>query len=401
MTRPSFTTMIPRPVKYVGNSDSWDVMSPDALMTSEVVSGVSRRKPKGWVPPTGYNLLRIELQRALGTCETGVIATNWSKYSGVVGEGRGRGRFDSEEHFNRVLTVPTAREPLSTSAALVAARRKLKDSRVNLGVAFAERKATTRMLADTTNRMVLSVRELRRGHFRNAARALGIIHDPGRPRGSNWTNHWLQLQYGWKPLLSDIYGACDALSKRPSGDWRVTVKASRRDSDEWLREWPPVGSTRPTANFDACRIAVRRDRGVFVRIDAIPSNDLTMSLTSLGVTNPLLVAWELVPYSFVVDWLLPVGNWLDSLDALLGYSQAWTSTTTRNEVWWEDVGLSKTWSTVGYIRNNYVGTKRLLEIKRTASSGVPLPAFPRFKDPVSLGHAANGLSLLAQAFGRK
>jgi hypothetical protein len=126
-----------------------------------------------------------------------------------------------------------------------------------------------------------------------------------------------------------------------------------------------------------------------------------MSLSALGITNPLLIAWEVVPYSFVVDWVLPVGTWLESLDALLGYQSAWTSITTYNLATWREWGRSKDYPNGTFVHNDFNGDRKLLEVVRGASLGVPIPAFPRFKDPWSLGHMANGLSLLAQSFGRR
>lgn len=400
MTRPSFH-MARAGYCYV------DIPGPNqeqrlanAYIITETIGGGtgSRRKPSGWIPPVGYTLFREELNSAEGSSNVKVTSTNWSNYTGTVGQS---GRFNSINHFNECVTTSTARLTLDTNAALMAARKKLKDGKVNLGVAYAERKATSRMLGDTATRMAKAVRALRRGEFRNAARWLGIRNDPGKPRGSNWTNHWLQLQYGWKPLLSDIYGSCDALSKRSNGDWIVTAKATRNDSSYWYTERLPQGSTYVTSNADAFSCRADRLRGVFVRIDAVPGNDLTMSLSSLGITNPLLIAWEVVPYSFVIDWILPVGAWLESLDALLGYNQAWTSITTYNHITWREWGRSREWPGGSYVRNDFSGNRKIVEVKRNASSGVPLPAFPRIKDPWSLGHMANGLSLLAQAFGRR
>lgn len=40
----------------------------------------------------------------------------------------------------------------------------------------------------------------------------------------------------------------------------------------------------------------------------------------VGLTNPLSVAWELIPFSFVVDWFLPIGKYLDALDVPLLYT---------------------------------------------------------------------------------
>lgn len=401
MTRPNFSVSLPgRYYRKIPGVDSgtW-YNANDAHFCSEVISGVHRHKPQGWVPPTGYSFSRKEYNRQYGTYDVSIVQGNSSYYSGDIA--CGGAPFNGLNHFDAALSEATANTPLGTSASLVAARNNLKGMRVDLGVAFAERKETTRMLTDTTNRIVRSVRNLQRGNFRNAARDLGIVKDPGRPRGSNWINHWLQLQYGWRPLLSDVYGSCDALSKRPQSDWRVTSKGQRNDSDSWIYKKTPIGGSYPTGNLDAFQCTVRRRRGVFTRIDAIPQNDLTMSLVSLGVTNPLLIAWERVPYSFVVDWAFPVGQWLSSLDALLGYGASWHSVTTYNQTVWEEVGVSKEFgSKYSYVRNDWKGNKKLTRVVRTASSGVPLPAFPRFKDPGSLGHMANGLSLLAQVFGR-
>lgn len=39
-------------------------------------------------------------------------------------------------------------------------------------------------------------------------------------------------------------------------------------------------------------------------------------LAPYGLTNPLLTAWELVPFSFVADWFVNVGDTIASLDNL-------------------------------------------------------------------------------------
>ena len=45
------------------------------------------------------------------------------------------------------------------------------------------------------------------------------------------------------------------------------------------------------------------------------------TLSETGFSNPLSVAWEIVPWSFVIDWMIPVGDYLNGLDALCGVSQ--------------------------------------------------------------------------------
>lgn len=40
--------------------------------------------------------------------------------------------------------------------------------------------------------------------------------------------------------------------------------------------------------------------------------------TQYGIANPALVLWEMVPFSFAVDWFLDIGGYLESLGALNG-----------------------------------------------------------------------------------
>jgi len=402
MSRPNFTVSLPgacfvqSDVNPTGSSKAVS----DIRYSSEVTTGTTRRKPKGkFIPPTDYFFERDEYHRAYGKHRHYISGSNWYEYRGYI-EASG---FNTLNQFNELCSKTTAVAKLNSSSSLVKARNKLKDGRVNLAVAFAERNRTATMVGDTARNLALSVRQLRRGRWKDALRTLGVNPNvKGKPRGTGWTNQWLQMQYGWKPLLSDVYGACDALSKRPPEDWMVHVTAQSQDYQSWEHFEKPLGSSQPTGNLYAWSGRAERRRGVFTRIDAIPDNDLSMSLSSLGVTNPLLVGWELVPYSFVVDWFLPVGNWLESLDALLGYGKSYSSISYWNECSWLIKGVSRKDYTLPKREciNEWEATRNVASLTRSASAGVPQASFPRLKDPRSLGHMANGLSLLAQAFAR-
>lgn len=370
----------------------------DSLVTSsrslEQISGVARRKPTGFIPPTPYSFLYRSVVNAFGRCENKhlTVPSFGQLYVGVVGGGTGvAGRFNSASHFDTAL-LENDQDNSLPNRALIKARNKLKSTDINLGVAFAERSATARLVGDTAVNLAKSFRHLRRGEIRRAMDVLGISSKKREPRGANAPQKWLELQYGWKPLLSDIHGACDALSKRPSDHWLVTSKGSAKSNRTVQVKF---------LSFDAGSMTARVEHSCFVRIDALPENVAIITLASSGITNPLLIGWELVPFSFVVDWFLPVGGWLESLDAMLGYRTVGYSSSYLSRMWWDGKGDTLPPASGFQIKNSYQETKRVVRLVRSVSSGVPFPHFPRFKDPRSFDHMANGLSLLATAFGRK
>lgn len=362
----------------------------DAIRSVQTSSGVVRRKPKGWIPPTNYILAFTQYQRATGRAAAQHKSGNPTLGSVSTGCVGGLTAFNSLLSFDQTLVESFIGDESLRNQALIACRNKVKNTDINLGVAFAERKATARLLGDTAFNIGKSFMDLRRGRIRSAMNRLGISSKAREPRGGNVPRKWLELQYGWKPLLSDVYGACEALSKRDRADWRVTAKATARSSSTRVVNFGG-------GNWGFCRVKV--ENLAFVRIDALPSNENLISLASLGVTNPLLIGWELVPFSFVVDWAFPVGNWLESLDALLGYGLSYTSNTLFSKAYWEHIGTSGQDGSYIY-DNSYAGFKRAVRLNRVASNNVPLPRFPRIKDPASLGHMANGLALLASSFRR-
>jgi hypothetical protein len=399
MSRPPFQTDIGNITKFTdgdGNISFYYIF--DAQRASEVSSGTTRRrKPRSWVPPTSYSLFYRRWQRAYGTYTyVHNPSVPNSKYSwiGVIG-GAPSGEFNSLNHFDSIALENDLYDAELTNQALIKARLQLKGTKVNLGVAFAERNQTAKLLGDTAIRLAKSFNELRRGHVRNAMRQLGISSKAREPRGSSVPNKWLELQYGWKPLLSDVYGSAVALEEVPAHDWRVTVKATARSEKTFQGTYAPIS--------DAGICTATGRNSVFTRLDALPGNEPLGSLASLGITNPLLIAWELVPFSFIIDWAFPIGNWLDSLDALLGYESAYYSSSylTRSEWVGKGVNVDLGNGFGGYVDADYLETKKIVRLVRTASDSVPLPNFPPIKDGRSLGHMANGLALLASVFGKR
>jgi len=123
---------------------------------------------------------------------------------------------------------------------------------------------------------------------------------------------WLQTMYGVLPLIADIQAFAVAAKQKllKSG---AQVNALRTVMQNGGLPSRPVGfarwETAGTYRFGAeCDLRYRM-------VDSHAN-----FLAALGLDNPFGLFWELTPYSFVVDWLVPIGNMLQALTADVGLS---------------------------------------------------------------------------------
>jgi hypothetical protein len=141
-------------------------------------------------------------------------------------------------------------------------------------------------------------------------------------------------------------------------------------------------------------------KGSFTRIDGIPSYDMLHNFAEVGFTNPLEVAWELVPFSFAADWFVPVGSWLSGLDALLGLTDLTYSSTDFLRYNKSLSGMPEVvYSDAGYIvrRNGaYTSSKERVYLNRLVGTSVPIP-HPDFGSGLSKERLLNAIALLGQS----
>jgi hypothetical protein len=281
---------------------------------------------------------------------------------------------------------------------------KVKDQDVNLAEMWGERHETLKMIGDNANRIGKSYAALRHGDFRGAAAALGV-HAPASGFGSMWrrnqskaiANGWLELQYGWRPLVMDVMGGLEFLKKNGESPKTKIMRAVAvvKFSDETVTSTslaPSVGTKIRTRRYD---IEMKTCLYYRRKYDVLPT------LSSLGITNPAFLAWELMKYSFVVDWFVHVGNYLSSLDAWLGYDWAWGCTTQGVLASEELVYSIHGRDSGGTLWDEDTWTKEeSLDITRANLGSWPVLNFPAFKDPRSLEHALNAIALLHQSIRR-
>jgi hypothetical protein len=277
----------------------------------------------------------------------------------------------------------------------------------NLAQDIVQISQTTRMIANTVMRLTKAIRAVKQGQLRRAA---ALLYDPlhrmknrrSQPRpGLGTAKNWLELQYGWKPLLMDIQGSMEALARLNLDDRRirrVTASATKTLNERVPISISTMGVTNKVSGVHMIETFSTFRYGIWFRLD----DRLTAFLAQTGFTNPINLVWEIIPYSFVIDWFLPIGPYLETLSAFKGmyFVDGFSSQFTRQNAYSvvfrsSDESAPPFWSKTS-MKGTYSRTTVLLN--RSKLTQFPSARFPEFKNPLSVTHALNGLALLRAAF---
>lgn len=246
-----------------------------------------------------------------------------------------------------------------------------KSHNFNLAVFLGELPESAKMIAGSAVSVFKAYRLVKKGRFGSA---VDVLIEANREKGrifkidKSASSAWLALRYGWIPLLSDSYSACEA--------YESVVKAK------------PFGFT-----FRGRSKLVRRATSQYVAPESrITNKDQVILLTrtkpttlqSLGFDDPLSVAWELLPFSFVVDWFYAVGTYLELRATLPSTQSKYIYTTTQ-----------KTFNHGQYRPEDRVSVPEykydLVSMRRTVSEVLIVPP-PRIRNPFDIKEPLNRLS---------
>lgn len=268
---------------------------------------------------------------------------------------------------------------------------KLKDSKVNLALSIREAKMTADLIRDRALALYRSYKALRAGKVADAWKEIGL--HPGN-RGKRPAKSVLEIQYGWRPLMSDIYGGVESIRKGIADQGlliKATARTEAKDSPGMSYGYDSVWNVMPV------RAKLTRVQRVQCTLWARVDNEYLAKATELGFGNPAEIVWEGTTASFLVDWILPIGDFLSALDAPSGLSFV-SGTFTQSvhahlQQWWED---GKAVGGGGNSNETYTCNAKSSEtgfyMKREVYKTFPLPHL-YFKSPFSFEHAINAIAL--------
>lgn len=190
-----------------------------------------------------------------------------------------------------------------------------------------ERKQALSSVATHANTLVRFTRLVRRRRFKQAARELKMHTVPSGIRKKNpWAQNWLEYHLGWEQLVKDIGAGLETLTR----DFPTETVVARASSNSH-------SATETSHNSTSWhRVVTHYETKVRLQATVSVSNPNVFLLNQLGFVNPVGIAWELVPFSFVVDWFANVGQVLGSLTEWFGLQLADSFTSTKQEAWITD-----------------------------------------------------------------
>lgn len=282
-------------------------------------------------------------------------------------------------------------------------RLAIKDQSVNIAQIIAERDKTISSVSKIITTVASVLLKLRKGDLAGAGAAVGqhvgwkkrkahSRHHTSDPAGAA-ASAWLELQYAIMPLLMDAEGLAIALAKYEYQSVTGRVQASRSINFQTKDVSGSINS--PSGQVtDITNGTVSIKYVVFFRVNS----PQMPNFSALGLTNPAQLAWELVPFSFVLDWLLPIGNWLSTWDATVGMSFSAGTRSVKIDAKRER-RVVKNYTPSPDVRDEMelIASHEINSVDRSVLSEFPTVALPTFKNPMSLKHLATSMALLYKA----
>jgi hypothetical protein len=192
---------------------------------------------------------------------------------------------------------------------------KLGDMKTHLGVVLAEARKTHDMIESAATRLWLSYRAFRGGRFKDVATILNL-----KPRTVHST--WLEYRYGWLPFMRDVEGQAELLAQQCGLGGRpprfsVRSKVGSISGEKHTNTTYTTWGGQSTANYQEHLTYKQR---MYLKAKIEMANSHLAALQQTGITNPALLVWEVIPYSFVFDWFISVGQYCQALTAFDGLS---------------------------------------------------------------------------------
>lgn len=302
--------------------------------------------------------------------------------------------------FNPTATSPwTSNDDVALVSKLL---EQVKGSDFHLGNFLGEFNQTLGLIAGTATAVYEAGKAAKKGNFQKAFAKLAehrvtkptlrLTHynEIWKQRALTASSNQLKFVYGVLPLLQDVQGAAEFLAHQLNVPRRQFYKASR---SRVIKDDPYAfyNASRPPEGYYAYT-PDRSEIGTRKQIKLIVEEVDPFALS--GIYDVASVAWEVTPFSFVFDWFLPIGNWLQAR----GMASAVTGkyvTSTKDYWYWRGAHSMNAHALILYAEG--IGMSQgTFRREISDSPNLPLPSFKKLSKAASWQHCVNAVSLVTQ-----
>lgn len=189
---------------------------------------------------------------------------------------------------------------------------KIKGHDWNLAVDASQLAQTSGMVVGAIKTLTKAALAISHGDVVNAARAFSVHPSKRLLKARNAESRWLELQYGWLPTLQSAYEAHKA--------YHAITKKSRATHFAVSK----TGSIVQEVGSGVSRAYVTRKKSVYIQCEVY---EPLSAPRSLGLVDPASVLWEHIPYSFVIDWFIPIGTYISTINSIPAIKGRFLTTT--------------------------------------------------------------------------
>jgi hypothetical protein len=180
---------------------------------------------------------------------------------------------------------------------------------------------------------------------------------PASKRFDAFNRRFLEFQFGWMPLLGAFRDAQKALANQMDKGFLVdgSGKATEELDEEMYGETPNFSGQGLLKEWHSLK-GTRTYRGKAFA-------EITNPGRYRWGLDPLVAGWELIRFSFVVDYFINVGNWVQAVTPFSGAELVGSCGSIKEEYTQEqsiEIDFSANADTTGY----YSGRKTIVEVER-------------------------------------
>jgi hypothetical protein len=263
--------------------------------------------------PCGYHYIRIQKE----------AIRNLPSYIDLFGIKPLAQTYNGSGVVAYICDVPTSLKDRSKQYAM----QTLNE--INLGQALGELTSSSIALYNAVDRLLRALAALKRGDVRALTAALknterrtrrrptrheeDIVDNAARDAatsGRSWTSAMSEAYIAWiwgfAPLIDAVQNGLDAIHKAFEFNSTFTLRGLATDDSY------PV--------YPGWSFGGNLTRGATTHLTFGLDDDFAAALNRIGLGSVLGLAWELVPLSFIVNWIVSVGDFLNSLNFGTGLS---------------------------------------------------------------------------------